>query len=346
MENQVKNRIELHVHVDGAVRASTIWELSKQKGLPLPGDGSLETLEAELHVTEPCKSLSDFLSKFKWISPAIFGDLKAVERIAYELCEDKAKNGVIYLEMRGSPHLLVPENGSITARDVIRSYLLGIQNGEKDFGITARFIICCMRNLPETALDVVDMCDEFRNEGVVGIDLAGDEAKDVDSHGEEHFRKEFITAFQAARSRGIHRTVHAGEDGPANGVLKALDLLAAERIGHGYHVLQDETIYTKIRESGIHLETCPYSSILTGAVKPDFKKHPIATFFDDNVNISINTDDPTITNRTLTDEYALLHQWGITTADIKKANINAAKASFIPEEDKLQLIDQIITVAL
>lgn len=340
MDSIPRSRVELHVHVDGAVQPSTIWELSKQKGLSLPGDGSLEALKAALTVTTPT-TLCDFLSRFKWITPAIKGDLNAIERIAYELCEEKAKQGVFYLEMRGCPHLLTSEDGSITAKDVMRSYLKGVQRGEKDFNIKSRFIICCMRFMPEYAMEIVEMADEFRNSGVVGIDIAGDEAKDVDDHGEEHFNELIIAAFQEARRRNIHRTVHAGEAGPANGVLKGMELLDGERIGHGYRVLEDATVYKKVLDAKVHLETCPVSSILTSAVVPGFIKHPIVQFAEDNANFSISTDDPTVTDSTLSDEYKYLYKLGLTEVHIVRANINAIRAAFLPEEEKKELISKL-----
>ncbi|GAB6028298.1 hypothetical protein CHUAL_002475 [Chamberlinius hualienensis] len=119
-----------------------------------------------------------------------------------------------------------------------------------------------------------------------------------------------------------------------------MEWLNAERIGHGYHVLEDERIYLKALQNGIHFETCPRSSILTGAVPQD-KKHPLTKFAHDNANFSISTDDPTITNTTLAQEYELVLKWGLTVTQIQEANRNAIRSSFLPDIEKQELLKKL-----
>ncbi|GAB6027601.1 hypothetical protein CHUAL_001843 [Chamberlinius hualienensis] len=333
----LQSKVELHVHLDGAVRLTTIWELSKKKNLELPGDGSLQALEQNIVVTIP-KGLSDYLSGFKWIIQALQGDLEAIERVSYEFVQDKAADGLIYVETRCSSQILMSSENGVSADDVTKAVLKGLRRGETDFGIKVRLILVCIRAYPEWAMETLDLCTKYRNEGVVGIDIAGDEAPDVDKNGELQFHPSIISAFREAKERGIHRTVHASEAGPADAVLKAMELLYAERIGHGYHAIDVGEIYSKALKSGIHFETCPYSSILTGSVSPT-AVHPIIKLANDNANFSISTDATTVTNATLTQDYQLLLKWGLTETQIHQTKRNAARSAFIPDDEKQAILN-------
>ncbi|XP_037080840.1 adenosine deaminase-like [Pollicipes pollicipes] len=337
----VKCRVHLHVHLDGAVRPSTVWELSRQKKLLLPGNGSLKDLEEALQIHSP-RDLAHFLEKFRWISPAIVGDLAAIERIAYEFVEDEARQAVLYTEARLSPHLLVGPGGQITARQVTEAVMRGMARGERQFGVTARLLLSCIRGMTENYDDTLDMCTEFRGQ-VVGIDIAGDEASAVEVDGSVNaglLRAE-VRTFQEAARRGIHRTVHASEAGTASMVQLAIDEMQAERIGHGYYVLEDEELYRRCVSQGVHFECCPSSSFLTGAVPLTETRHPVQRFCQDGASFSANLDDPAITQRSLEDEYALLRRMGFNEANIATMNFNAAKACFLPEEEKRDLLQKL-----
>lgn len=156
---------------------------------------------------------------------------------------------------------------------------------------------------------------EFANDGVVGIDLAGDEPVWQGPAMEGH-----VIAYEEAKRLNIHRTVHAGEGGPAANVKIALDTLHAERIGHGYHVIQDAELYQRIVKEKIHLEVCPTSSILTGAVKPCFKTHPLRRFVEDGVNFSINSDDPLVCQtRVDLEQGVAFDKIGLSPAELTRA---------------------------
>jgi adenosine deaminase len=171
--------------------------------------------------------------------------------------------------------------------------------------------------------EVLQLCEEFKNEGVVGIDIAGNENAIASLGGGELFNAEDKAIFAEAKRLGIHRTVHAGEDGPASNVKIAIEDLFAERIGHGYRVIQDPELYKKcINEYNIHFETCPTSSILTGSVPMEqavLLKHPVIQFAKDKANFSINTDDTTVTGTGLDDEYHLLRTWGFNEVHFTRA---------------------------
>ncbi|KHJ94462.1 Adenosine/AMP deaminase, partial [Oesophagostomum dentatum] len=162
----------------------------------------------------------------------------------------------------------------LTSTGVVEAIKRGFDRGEADFGVKARSIVCCIRGLHQYADDVLRIASECGHLGVVGVDVAGC------AHGaDEQYEPEVVHMFQEAYKRGIHRTVHAGESGGAKEVVKAITDMHAERIGHGYRVMREPYLYKKyfLDDHRIHLEACPYSSIMTGAVELNWKKHPIAT---------------------------------------------------------------------
>ncbi|XP_075235787.1 adenosine deaminase-like isoform X2 [Lycorma delicatula] len=266
-------KVELHVHLDGAMRHSTIWDLAKKKNIPTPGNGSYEDLCKSLVVSDP-KNLHHFLKPYEFYSPLYQGDVETIERVAYEYCEDAFHQGIVYAEVRYSPH----KSAGIPLYN---------QLGEKE----------------EAPVD-----------------------------------EKLTKTFEEARKTGIHTTIHAGEASGPTAIKRAKDHYRCDRIGHGYHVIQDPTLYAQCLKDNIHFECCPYSSLLTGAVPGNVKKHPIVQFVEDNANISLNSDDPTLTGKWLYDDYILAKSWGLTNQQIYQANLNAAKVSFLPEQEKNKLV--------
>ncbi|KAK6748194.1 hypothetical protein RB195_001050 [Necator americanus] len=310
-------KVELHLHLDGSIRFSTLLELSLAKGTPLKGAKTVEELKKVLITHEPA-NLSKVLEAFDLLLPVVRGDAAAIERIAYEMCEDQAANGVIYFEARYSPHLLVAPGGELTSTGVVEAIKQGFDRGEADFGVKARSIVCCIRGLHQYADDVLRIATDLRHLGVVAIDVAGS------AHGaDEQYEREIVLIYQEAFKRGIHRTVHAGESGGAKEVDKAIKDMHAERIGHGYRVMREPGIYKKyfIDDRRIHLEACPYSSIMTGAVALDWKNHPIASWAKDKL---------------VRDEI------GLTTHQLWECQLNAARSCFLSEKEKKPIIEKIL----
>ncbi|CAH2302904.1 adenosine deaminase [Pelobates cultripes] len=339
-----KPKIELHVHLDGSIRPETILHFAKKRQIELPGDTTEELLR---HVSykEPL-SLTEFLAKFNIYMPAIAGDREAIKRIAYEFVEMKAKEGVIYVETRYSPHFLanskvdpIPwgqKEGDVTPDDVVDLVNQGLREGEKAFNVKARSILCCMRHMPNWSVEVVELCKKYKNDTVVAIDLAGDESLNCEAYPGHK------KAYEEAVKCEIHRTVHAGEVGPPRIIKEAIEVLKAERIGHGYHVIEDPVLYKELLDKEMHFETCPWSSYLTGACNPDFTKHPIRQFKQDRANYSINTDDPLIFGSTLDVDYSIANKhMEFTEEEFKRVNINAAKSCFLPEKEKKELLHKL-----
>ncbi|XP_015452564.1 adenosine deaminase isoform X5 [Pteropus alecto] len=337
-----KPKVELHVHLDGAIKPETILYYGRKRGIALPASTAKE-LQDFIGMDKPL-SLPGFLAKFDYYMPAIAGCREAIKRIAYEFVEMKANEGVVYVEVRYSPHLLANSKvepiswhqaeGDLTPDEVVALVCQGLQEGERDFGVKARSILCCMRHQPNWSLEVVELCKKYQQQTVVAIDLAGDETLEGSSLFPGH-----VKAFEEAVRSNIHRTVHAGEVGSAEVVRAAVDTLKAQRLGHGYHTVEDEALYKRLRQENMHFEVCPWSSYLTGAWKPD-TQHAVVRFKNDQANYSLNTDDPLIFKSTLDTDYQMTKRdMGFTEEEFKRLNINAAKSSFLPEGEKRELLD-------
>ncbi|CAJ1084445.1 adenosine deaminase [Xyrichtys novacula] len=339
-----KPKVELHVHLDGAIRVQTILEIAERRGMSLRAD-TVEEMTKFIIVETP-GTLTSFLGKFEEYMHVIAGDREAIKRIAYEFVEDKAKEGVIYVEVRYSPHLLantqvdpIPwdqTEGDLSPDEVVHLVNEGLSEGQRAFNINVRSILCCMRHMPNWSMDVVELCKKYRHEGVVAIDLAGDESLNCETNSGHKY------AYEEAVRSGVHRTVHAGEVGPPSVVKEAVEVLKAERVGHGYRTLEDQALYRKLLDQDMHFEVCPISSKLTGACNPDFTKHPVITFRKDKANYSLNTDDPLIFNSTLHLDYNTAHEYmGFTEEEFKRLNICSAKSCFLPEDEKDELLHKL-----
>lgn len=270
-----KPYVELHVHLDGAMRPSSLWEIAIAKNYEFPS--SIQNYSDFLqHVTVPssCTSLREFLETFQIFMPIIAGDGAALERIAFEFVEDQNRNNVIYTEARYCPHLLLGNGSSSLSPDAVIQHInKGFSSATTKYGITVKTILCCFTEHPEWSNEIVDLAYKYKllDGSVVGIDIAGNEY-DLN-------KPEFVQAFQKAQRLGIHRTVHAGEAGSAKNVYDAIMVLGATRIGHGYATIENETVWNLVRERDIHLECCLTSSIQTGSVKRFMRRLSVSDTF-------------------------------------------------------------------
>lgn len=338
-EDPFPAKVELHVHLDGAVRTQTLLDIAKRREIDLP-EKTIEELDQKVKITKE-EGLDKMLDAFDYFLPIIRGDKEALEQIISDFCEDCAKQNIYYAEVRFAPHILVDPNSETErcrqVRDIVRIATDALKEGCKKYSIKLRLILCCMRNQPENAYEVLLLCDEFRNDYVVGIDIAGAEfLTDAESP--------LKTVFQEAHDIGIHRTAHAGEVGAAENVIEALNEMHAERIGHGYHVIEDEKLYARVKEDRIHLEICPSSSFRTKAFQGDVKSHPMKKFADDGINFSLNTDDPCVFATNLNNEYALAEEAGLSKEQIIKSFFNAAQSCFLPDDERKELVKHLHSV--
>ncbi|MEW5691773.1 MAG: adenosine deaminase [Candidatus Hydrogenedentota bacterium] len=318
-------KVDLHLHLDGSLRVETIRDLAISHKFKLPTEDP-EKLAKYCHVSKNCKSLAEFLDAFEFFYPFLkFPD--SVFRMAYELCEDMAKDNVVYFETRFAPHLQA--TSKMSARDVVKYALNGLKKGSKDFGVEFGAILCCYRPLPpETSYETVLIAEKFLGDGVVGIDLAGDESK----YKLEIHKK----ALTRAREIGIPITVHAGEAAPSWSVWDALNA-GAKRIGHGVRIREDKKLYQKIIKEKIPLEICLTSNVQTRAVE-SYEKHPFPEYYKNGIVTVLNTDDPGVSNIDLSYEYTIAcKKYRLSIDDLKKIVNYGIQSAFCSDSIKVEL---------
>lgn len=319
-------KIELHCHLDGSVRPETIIDIAQKDRINIP---SYNIQDIKRMVTAPldCESLDEYLKRFQ-LPILVMQTKENLRRIAYELLEDSAKENVKYIEVRFAP-LLHCEKG-LNIEEIIESVLNGIEDAEKKYDIKGNLILSCLKTMPvDTVFDVVEGGKKFLGKGVAAIDLAGSE--------NEGFSKEFIEPIALAKKYGYRITIHAGETGIGKNVLEAIELLHAERIGHGIFIKDCAEAYKAVKEKEITLEMCPTSNVQTKAVQ-SFNTHPIYDFYKDGIKVTVNTDNRTVSNTTMTNEFnILLDEFHITYEDYKQIYYNSVNASFADLETKEKL---------
>ncbi len=286
-------KAELHLHLDGSVRPKTVLELAKQGGVPLP-TGDLEELKDFLQATDSTSSLVEYIEYFE-LPIAVLQSVPALERATYELCEDLKNDNVRYAEIRYGPWLHVQQGLSLT--DVMRGVLSGWTAGRKAFGLEGGIIVTALRDMPPAQnVALAQVAGRFVNEGVVGFDLAGDEAGHPPILHED--------AFRVARSLGLRITIHAGEAAGPESVRQAISM-GAVRLGHGVRAQEDPDVIAMIRENGIQLDTAPTSNAQTKAVRR-LDQHPLRRFHEQGIKVTISTDSRTVSDITLTREFEIV----------------------------------------
>jgi len=279
---------------------------------------------------DDAQSLEDYLRRFD-VTISVMQSEEALERIAYELVEDASDDGVRYIEIRNAPLLNVVQG--LTLVQAVEAPLRGLRKAENDFGITARFIICALRQFPpESSLEMAQLAVEFKNEGVVAFDLAGGEKGNSASR--------HAAAFRYAREHNLAVTVHAGEgDGPES-VREAVHICGANRIGHGTRLIEDPELTQYVNDRRIALEVCLTSNVQT-RVAESYATHPFREYFDQGLNVTLNTDNRLMSATTLTDEYVYAAEHlGFTMEELAGVALNGFESAFLPWEERLMLIEE------
>ena len=335
-------KVLLHDHLDGGLRASTIIDLAKDiKYHKLPTNDP-EELQNWFFEGANKGSLVEFLRGFEHTC-AVMQTKEALERTAYEMIEDMAKDGVCFVETRFAPVLHL-EKG-LHYDDVMEAVLSGLERGKKDFGVGYGVILCALRNM-KNSLEIAELAINYRQQNVVGFDLAGEEGG--------YPPKKHIEAFQFIKRENFSITIHAGEAFGKESIWQAIQYCGAHRIGHATR-LKEDIVYDNdgkiiklgdlaqyILDKRIPLEICLLSNVHTGAVD-NLENHPFMDLYKNKFRVFLNTDDRLMSNTTLTNEYTIASKYyDISLDDIEKLNINAMKSSFIPHEDRLYYIYNVI----
>jgi adenosine deaminase len=321
-------KAELHCHLDGSVRPETLLELAREYGTPMPRSDP-DSLRDYMRASD-VHSLEEYLERFT-VTLSVLQTADALERVAYELVEDAAADGVRYIEVRYAPVLNV--QGGLSLGEAIEAPLRGLGRGEHDHGTVGRVIVCALRHLdPDVSLEIAELAVGYRLRGVVGFDLAGPEAAYPASH---HAR-----AFAYAREHGLACTCHAGEGAGAESVREAVHVCGAERLGHAARLAEDASLIDYVGEHRIPLEICLTSNVHTGAA-PSYERHPVRQFFDRGLNVVLNTDNRLMSDTTLTAEYALAAERLDFTADeLSTIALNGFESSFLPLDERHGLFER------
>ena len=311
-------KIELHLHLDGSVSVSTLSKLS----------GISETeLKKNMIAKDKCKNLSEYLTKFDL--PIKYMQTKEnLKIITKELVDYLEQQNVIYAEIRFAPMFHTKEG--LTYEEVIEAVLDGLNSN-----IQTNLILCMMRGFPiEENLKTIEVAHKYLNKGVCAIDLAGAEDK--------YPLDDYIELFEIAKEKNIPFTIHAGENGTYKEIEKAINI-GASRIGHGIHAIESVETQKLIKEKNILLEICPTSNVQTNSIDI-YKNHPLYHFYNNNLKISINTDNKTVSNITLTEEYIKLYEtFNLNIEDFKIMNKYAIEKAFISKEEKEKLNNKLIS---
>lgn len=308
-------KIELHLHFDGSINVEYTNKL-------LGYDATDELIDTT------SRDLGEYLKKFE-LPIKLLQDLNNIEEYAYLLGKELERDEVIYAEVRFCP-LFHVEKYSID--EVVEAIRRGFKRVST---VKVNLIFCMMRHFSvQDNYKIIMLTKRFLGNGVVGIDLAGDEAR----YATENFKE----LFDIIRKEGIPFTIHAGEARSYESVNNAIDF-GAKRIGHGISSIQSDEVVNKLIRMGVTLEICPSSNIDTDVIK-SIESHPIKQLVDNGVLVTINTDNRTVSNTSLNKEYELLRKtFGFNDEDFLKFNLNAINCAFISEDEKRLLREEILS---
>lgn len=316
---------DIHLHLDGSVRPSTIIELAQEQGLSLPVNDP-EELRKRLMPGEHCESLEEYLEAFD-ITCSVLGTPDALYRVAHELVEDCAGDQHRYMEVRWSTRVLP---GSVEPQKLVEAVWAGLRDAGEKHKVVARQILCGMRHeAPKHSIAQARLAVESKHLGVVAYDIAGAEAPFPPSVHEE--------SFQIAREGLLRTTCHAGEAAGADFVKEAIIGVGSERIGHGTRLTQDSALLRYVIDRQIPIEICLTSNVQTKATA-SFQAHPLRQYLDEGANVVICTDNRTVSDTTVEAELlrAVKYQ-GLTVDELRRVTAAAFDAAFLPFEERVQL---------
>ena len=339
----------LHDHLDGGLRPSTIIELADEIGYDLLPTDDAQELGRWFEESCNSKSLVRYLETFDH-TIAVMQRSEAVRRVARECVIDLARDNVVYAEARGAPELFTREG--MTMEDVVRETVIGFKEGMEEAraeGHTIRVesLLCGMRQ-NDRSREAAEMVVRFRDQGVVGFDIAGPEDGFPPTLQQE--------VFDYLRRENAHFTIHAGEAYGLPSIWEAIQLCGAERLGHGVRIIDDidtsamarggqarlGRLASYVRDRRIPLELCPTSNLQTGAAK-SYGEHPIGILNELRFRVTLNTDNRLMSGTSMSHEMAqCVEHFGWNFADLQRVTINALKSAFIPFEERLEIIENIV----
>ena len=320
---------DVHRHLDGNIRLQTILDLGQQFNVALPAD-NLAELKPHVQIVEKEPSLVAFLAKLDWMV-GVIGDLESVRRIAFENVHDAYTAGIDYAELRFSPGYMAMSH-NLPVQGVVEAVIEGVRQGQAQYDVKVNLIGILSRTFGIDACQIeLDALLSQRNH-LVAIDLAGDELgfpSDL-----------FLNHFNQARDSGLNITVHAGEAAGSEAIWYAIEKLGATRIGHGVKAIEDPKLMDYLAKHQIGIESCPTSNIQTSTVA-SYQAHPIKNFLDHGLLVSLNTDDPGVSDIEIAHEYTdAARAIGLSAMQLKTLQQNGLKQAYLSAQEKQQLIDK------
>jgi adenosine deaminase len=333
-------KVELHDHLDGGNRPETIIELAKEYKIELPSTNAKD-LAAWFHRGSDRKNLGLYLEGFAF-TIAVMQTREALERTAYEAILDLNADNVKYAELRFAPsnHL----QKGLNLEEVIESTIKGLEKGKKETKVEFGLILCAMRH-EQNSLEIAELAVSFRDRGVVGFDIAGDEFG--------HPPKKHLEAFQYIANRNFNITIHAGEAFGIESIWQALQICGAHRIGHGTRLIEDMVTHgTRIEKLGtlahfvkdkrVPLEVCLSSNVQTGAAD-SMDDHPFNLYYRNSFRVLLCTDNRLMSNTSLSKEMGLaVKHFNLTLRDLEKLTINAMKSAFVHYDERIRIIYDVL----
>jgi adenosine deaminase len=335
-------KVLLHDHLDGGVRPQTIVELAAEIGyLSLPTTDA-EELDRWFRAASDSGSLERYLETFSH-TVAVMQNAAALQRVAREAVEDLAADGVVYAEIRWAPEQHV--DSGLSLEQVVQAVLDGMRAGERAAAergqrIRVGALVTAMRHAARSR-EIAELAVAYRDQGVVGFDIAGAEAGFPPTR--------HLDAFEYLRRENAHFTIHAGEAFGLPSIWEAIQWCGADRLGHGVRIIDDiQTVDGQthlgrlaqyVRDKRLPLEMCPSSNVQTGAAK-SIVEHPIGLLRRQHFRVTVNTDNRLMSGTSMTREMLLLAEaFGYGWADLQWFTINAMKSAFIPFDQRLNIIN-------
>lgn len=311
---------DLHCHIGGSMRLETLLDLADKYSVKLPADNPKDLKKKIVHKYNPDKTLSAYLKAIS-LCESVLVKPEAFERVAYEICEDAHKEGVNIFELRFGPTNYV--NEKLRLYEVVEATLSGLKQAKTDFEMQNGLIIIGIRHDTEQKIkSAAEIAVNYQQHGVVGFDIAGKE----NGYRPRQFR-EFIDPVYLNL---LPVTIHAGEEDTAESILEAVSFLNAKRIGHGIALQQNTKLRDHVNRFRYSIEICPTSNVDTGSVA-SIDSHPVRAYhFEDGLRMSINTDNRTISDTTVTNEFMVLHdKLGFSKQEIYKLARHGIKSAFL-----------------
>lgn len=318
-------KVDLHVHLEGSIRPATLLKLAGRNGVRLPAED-----EAGLQAFYQFNDFSQFIKVYMTITSCL-RTADDYRLAAYEFGRDCASQNIRYAEVTFS----ILTNVRLTDlpwQEILSALNDGREQARAEFGLDWRWVFDIVRDLPETQQAVLEVALAARDQGVVALGLGGSE------HGCPP--EWFVETFLQAQRAGLPRVPHAGENEGPQSIQAAIDLLHADRIGHGVRCIENPALVEMLRQRQIPLEICPTSNVRLG-IYPGYADHPLRRLWDAGLNITVNSDDPPMFCTNLAREYEILVEYFHFTADeLARISLNGVRCSFLPADAKLQLEDK------